>query len=320
MSSIKGSTVQKNFSDFLALCQRKKISLRHLSPWPVNGLDYFTLILQEAISCRAHGQFEQSLDILNWLEVQLPNQPVIIDNQIRALVNLERCAEAMACFNHLVELDDASNLLPELTTIFILKQEELVTSMIPHFQFWQRKFDFIPEKQHPSFLLILQFLTRAHQAYAHGDDHLALVITQELSLRGWLVPYIVDEQILFSWASLIIKLGSSVLHEYAQYDAARNSLINLRDSVDHLIACAAKWEILNLSCIEDLDLDRLQEMQSHLLVFLGDYPDHQEARDALMLIQPVTTNMSLTDAMNEQWISQEKSYQRDLLIFNQMSS
>ena len=78
--------------------------------------------------------------------------------------------------------------------------------------------------------------------------------------------------------------------------------------------------ILNLRCIEYLDLDRLQEMQSHLLVFLGDYPDHQEARDALTLIQPVRTNMSLTDAMNEQWISQEKSYQRDLLIFNQMSS
>lgn len=320
MSSIKSSTVQKKFSEFLALCQRKKIPLRHLSPWPVNGLDYFTLILQEAIACRAHGQFEQSLDILNWLEVQLPNQPVIIDNQIRALVNLERCAEAMTCFNQLVELNGESNLLPELVSVFSLKQQELVTSMSLHFDFWQRKFNFVPEIEYPSFSLISQFLTRAHQAFDLGDDHLALVITEELSLRGWLAPEVFNEQILFSWASLIINLGSSVLHEHAQYDAARKSLMNLRDSADHLIACAAKWEILNLRCIEDLDLDRLQEMQSHLLVFLGDYPDHQKARDALILIQPVMTNMSLTDEMNEQWIYQEKTYQRDLLIFNQLSS
>jgi hypothetical protein len=320
LRSIKSSAVQKNLSEFLALCQRKKIPLRHLSPWPVNGLDYFILILQEAIACRAHGQFEQSLDILNWLEAQLPNQPVVIDNQIRALINLERCAEAMTCFNQLVELNGESNLLPELIAIFNLKQQELVASMSSHFHFWQRNFDFVPEIEHPSFLLILQFLTRSHQAFALGDDHLALVITQELSLRGWLVPDVLNEQMLFSWASLIIKLGSSVLYEYAQYDAARRSLMNLRDSADHLVACAAKWEILNLRCIEYLDLNRLQEMQSHLLVFLGDYPDHQKARDALTLTQPVTINMSLTDAMNEQWISQEKSYQSDLLIFNQMSS
>jgi hypothetical protein len=165
---------------------------RHLSPSQAESIDVLThLCLQEAITLREEGQPLLSLELLQAAEARGLQDPWLLDNQARALVNLERRQSAWLLWQRLIEHGE-QEIAQTAQTMAALQEESLLNALraICQRDHWQSRH--LEGSEHQS--LMEKILLEIIDSREHGHPHLSLDLASEALAQGWESPWLLDNK------------------------------------------------------------------------------------------------------------------------------
>jgi len=264
-------------------------------------------VLRLAIDCRGAGDASTSLELLAWLRQQGVEHPLVVDNQIRGLIDADRFGEASLLLPALAELDQGE-VLQGATDAVLIHQNILLANVRRHCQAQYRDpvglelLEVIPPAQLQGRLLA--FAQRQHDA---GGAALAMALLEELmqwgqwSLDAW--PVDLQE----AWAQLVLQLGTTVWHDLPSYRDAFQRL-NGTENVNF------SWQKLVVELMQQQDIGRRDEALQSALDFLVKHPGHAVAWDWLAAQQVGVIQDRLPGASADQVLAVDQTLARDELM------
>ena len=88
-------------------------------------------VLRLAIDCRGDADLATSLELLAWLRQQGVEHPLVVENQIRGLIDADRFVEATLLLPALAELDQGE-MLQRATEALLIHQQNLLVNLRHH--------------------------------------------------------------------------------------------------------------------------------------------------------------------------------------------
>lgn len=268
-------------------------------------------LLQLVIECRAAGDSTTSLELLTWLRQQGVEHPLVVDNQIRGLIDAHRFGEASLLLPVLAALDQGE-VLQGATDAVLMHQNTLLANVRRHCQAQQRDpvglelLEAIPPAQLQGRLLA--FAQRQHDA---GGAALAMAVLEELmqwgqwSLDAW--PVELQE----AWAQLVLQLGATVWHDLPSYREALQRLDGAMDS-------KALWQRLVVELVQQQDLGQADAALQSALRFLVEHPDHDAVRAWLAAQQDGALQPGLPGGSADRVLATDQALARDDLILDHL--
>ena len=268
-------------------------------------------VLRLAIDCRAGGDPATSLELLEWLRQQGVEHPLVVDNQIRGLIDADRFVEATLLLPALAELDQGE-VLQGATDAVLMHQTTLLANVRRHCQAQQRDpvglelLEAIPPAQLQGRLLA--FAQLQHDA---GGAALAMALLEELmhwgqwSLDAWPV------ELQQAWDQLVVQLGATVWHDLPSY---RMALQRLEGAVDS----KALWQRLVVELLQQQDLGQADAALRSALRFLMEHPDHDAVRAWLAAQQDAALQLGLPGGSADRVLAVDQALARDDLILDHL--
>jgi hypothetical protein len=165
---------------------------RHLSPSQAESIDVLThLCLQEAITLREEGQPLLSLELLQAAEARGLQDPWLLDNQARALVNLKQRQSAWLLWQRLIEHGE-QEIAQTAQTMAALQEQSLLNALqaICHGDNWETRHLHRSEETSLMEKVLLEII----DAREHGFPTLSLDLASETLEQGWRNPWLLDNK------------------------------------------------------------------------------------------------------------------------------
>lgn len=266
-------------------------------------------LLRLAIDCRGAGDPATSLVLLDWLREQGVEHPLVVDNQIRGLIDADRFMEATLLLPALTELDNGE-VLQGATEALLIHQQTFLINLRHH----------CPDGLYgPEFLRGLEVipvqgfvhavLTCLQRLVAAGGDDLALVLLQELMQWGLWCPEVLPLDLQYSWSQLVVRLGDGV---WCDLDAYRDAL----QWLDHCDDPDIAWYRLRVALILQCDVGELAEASEAALAFLINNAGHPGALGWLSEQQGGQLKTGLPGASAHRVLAVDQALGRDELILD----
>ena len=227
-------------------------------------------VLRLAIDCRAGGDPATSLELLAWLRQQGVEHPLVVENQIRGLIDADRFVEATLLLPALAELDQGE-MLQGATEALLIHQQNLLVNLRHHCPDGLYEPDLVGQLDTIPLQGCVQALLACLQRLVAAEgDELALVLLQELTQWGHWSPDVLPLDMQYSWSRLVLRLGEGV---WCDLDVYRDALQRLDHCDDPEIA----WDRLRVDLILQCDLGEDAEAFEAALAFLIKNPGHPGA-------------------------------------------
>ena len=268
-------------------------------------------VLRLAIDCRAGGDPATSLALLVWLRQQGVEHSLVVDNQIRCLIDADRFVEATLLLPALAELDQGE-VLQGATAAVLMHQTTLLANVLCHCQaqlqdpVGMELLEAIPPAQ-----LQEQLLAFSQLQCDAGGTALARAILEELMQWGKWSLDALPVKLQQRWAQLVLQLGTTVWNDLPSY---REALQRLDGAVDaqHL------WQRMEVELVQQQDLGQAEAALQSALQFLVDHPAHPPVRAWLAAQQDAVLLTRLPGGSADQVLAVDQALARDELILNHL--
>ena len=278
--------------------------------WTSDGACLVALV-EMAIACRSAGDWKTSLMLLVWLREQGVNHPLVVDNQIRGLIDSDRFAEASLLLPALAELDQGE-ILQGATDALLIHQETLLSNIRRHGQAQPRDpvglefLEGIPPDQ-----LQERLLTFALRQIEAGGAALAKAVLLELMQWGEGSLDALPRDLQQRWAGLVVLLGEQVWQDLPSY---RDALDQLQGADDVNL----RWQRLEVELMQLQDIGDGAAALTSALQFLMQSPGHDAARAWLAEQHRGVLQQGLPNAGADQVLAVDQSLFRDVLILGHL--